>query len=53
VKFKSERDILVKHKRGEPGVATRIIGASSGYSSPWLYQLTVTGTDLDITVRKL
>ena len=53
MKFKSERDILVEAlSAASRVVATRLIGASSGVLlSLTGNQLTVTGTDLDITVR--
>ena len=53
MKFKSERDILVEAlSAASRVVATRLIGASSGILlSLTGNQLTVTGTDLDITVR--
>ncbi len=53
MKFKSERDILVDAlSAASRVVATRLIGASSGILlSLSGNQLTVTGTDLDITVR--
>jgi DNA polymerase III subunit beta len=53
MKFKSERDILVDAlSAASRVVATRLIGASSGILlSLTGNQLTVTGTDLDITVR--
>src|SRR6204780_128936 len=53
MKFKSERDILVEAlSAASRVVATRIIGASSGILLTLVgNQLTVTGTDLDITVR--
>ena len=53
MKFKSERDILVEAlSAASRVVATRLIGASSGILlSLSGNQLTVTGTDLDITVR--
>ena len=53
MKFKSERDILVEAlSAASRVVATRIIGASSGILLSLVgNQLTVTGTDLDITVR--
>jgi len=53
MKFKSERDILVEALGAASRVvATRLIGASSGVLlSLTGNQLTVTGTDLDITVR--
>jgi len=53
MKFKSERDILVEAlSAASRVVATRIIGASSGILlSLSGNHLTVTGTDLDITVR--
>jgi DNA polymerase-3 subunit beta len=53
MKFKSERDLLVEAlSAASRVVATRLIGASSGILlSLSGNQLTVTGTDLDITVR--
>jgi DNA polymerase-3 subunit beta len=53
MKFKSERDILVEAlSAASRVVATRLIGASSGILlSLSGNHLTVTGTDLDITVR--
>jgi DNA polymerase-3 subunit beta len=53
MKFKSERDLLVEAlSAASRVVATRLIGASSGILlSLTGNQLTVTGTDLDITVR--
>ncbi|HVB71780.1 MAG TPA: DNA polymerase III subunit beta [Acidimicrobiales bacterium] len=53
MKFKSERDILADAlSTASRVVATRLIGASSGILlSLSGNQLTVTGTDLDITVR--
>jgi DNA polymerase-3 subunit beta len=53
MKFKSERDILVEALGAASRVvATRLIGASSGILlSLTGNQLTVTGTDLDITIR--
>ena len=53
MKFKSERDILVDAlSAASRVVATRLIGATSGVLlSLSGNQLTVTGTDLDITVR--
>ena len=53
MKFKSERDILVEAlSAASRVVATRLIGASSGILlSLTGNQLTVTGTDLDITIR--
>ena len=53
MKFKSERDILVEAlSAASRVVATRLIGATSGVLlSLSGNQLTVTGTDLDITVR--
>lgn len=53
MKFKSERDILVEALTAASRVvATRLIGASSGVLLSLVNnQLTVTGTDLDITVR--
>jgi len=53
MKFKSERDILVEALAAASRVvATRLIGASSGILLNLNgNQLTVTGTDLDITVR--
>ena len=53
MKFKSERDILVEAlSAASRVVATRLIGASSGVLlSLTDNHLTVTGTDLDITVR--
>jgi DNA polymerase-3 subunit beta len=53
MKFKSERDILVEAlSAASRVVATRLIGASSGILlSLSGNQLTVTGTDLDITIR--
>ena len=53
MKFKSERDILVDAlSAASRVVATRLIGATSGILlSLNGNQLTVTGTDLDITVR--
>lgn len=53
MKFKSERDILVEAlSAASRVVATRLIGASSGILLTLAgNQLTVTGTDLDITVR--
>ena len=53
MKFKSERDLLVEAlSAASRVVATRLIGASSGILlSLTANQLTVTGTDLDITVR--
>jgi DNA polymerase-3 subunit beta len=53
MKFKSERDILVEAlSAASRVVATRLIGASSGILLSLVgNQLTVTGTDLDITVR--
>jgi DNA polymerase-3 subunit beta len=53
MKFKSERDILVEAlSAASRVVATRLIGASSGVLlSLSGNQLTVTGTDLDITIR--
>lgn len=53
MKFKSERDILADAlSAASRVVATRLIGASSGILlSLSGNQLTVTGTDLDITVR--
>ncbi len=53
MKFKSERDILVEAlSAASRVVATRLIGASSGVLLSLVNnQLTVTGTDLDITVR--
>lgn len=53
MKFKSERDLLVEAlSAASRVVATRLIGAASGILlSLTGNQLTVTGTDLDITVR--
>ncbi len=53
MKFKSERDLLVEAlSAASRVVATRLIGATSGILlSLSGNQLTVTGTDLDITVR--
>ena len=53
MKFKSERDILVEALTAASRVvATRLIGASSGILLTLNgNQLTVTGTDLDITAR--
>lgn len=53
MKFRSERDILVEAlSAASRVVATRLIGATSGILlSLTNNQLTVTGTDLDITVR--
>jgi DNA polymerase-3 subunit beta len=53
MKFKSERDILVEAlSAASRVVATRLIGASSGVLLSLVgNHLTVTGTDLDITVR--
>ena len=53
MKFKSERDILVEAlSAASRVVATRLIGATSGILLTLTgNQLTVTGTDLDITVR--
>ena len=53
MKFKSERDLLVEAlSAASRVVATRLIGASSGILlSLNGNQLTVTGTDLDITIR--
>ena len=53
MKFKSERDILVEAlSAASRVVGTRLIGASSGILlSLTGNHLTVTGTDLDITVR--
>ncbi len=53
MKFKSERDLLVEAlSAASRVVATRLIGASSGILlSLTGNQLTVTGTDLDITIR--
>ena len=53
MKFKSERDLLVEAlSAASRVVATRLIGASSGILlSLSGNQLTVTGTDLDITIR--
>ena len=53
MKFKSERDLLVEAlSAASRVVATRLIGASSGILLSLAgNQLTVTGTDLDITVR--
>ncbi|MFI5035672.1 MAG: DNA polymerase III subunit beta [Acidimicrobiales bacterium] len=53
MKFKSERDILADAlSAASRVVATRLIGASSGILLSLAgNQLTVTGTDLDITVR--
>jgi len=53
MKFKSERDILVEALTAASRVvATRLIGASSGILLTLNgSQLTVTGTDLDITAR--
>jgi DNA polymerase-3 subunit beta len=53
MKFKSERDLLVEAlSAASRVVATRLIGASSGILlSLTGNHLTVTGTDLDITVR--
>jgi DNA polymerase-3 subunit beta len=53
MKFKSERDILVEAlSAASRVVATRLIGASSGILLLLSgNHLTVTGTDLDITVR--
>lgn len=53
MKFKSERDILVEAlSAASRVVATRLIGASSGILlSLSGNHLTVTGTDLDITIR--
>ena len=53
MKFKSERDILVDAlSAASRVVTTRLVGASSGILlSLTGSQLTVTGTDLDITVR--
>ena len=53
MKFKSERDILVEAlSAASRVVTTRLVGASSGILlSLNANQLTVTGTDLDITVR--
>lgn len=53
MKFRSERDILVEAlSAASRVVATRLIGASSGILLSLVgNQLTVTGTDLDITVR--
>ncbi len=53
MKFKSERDLLVEAlSAASRVVATRLIGASSGILlSLSGNHLTVTGTDLDITVR--
>ena len=53
MKFKSERDILAEAlSAASRVVATRLVGASSGILlSLSGNQLTVTGTDLDITVR--
>jgi DNA polymerase III subunit beta len=53
MKFKSERDILVEALSAASRVATtRLIGATSGILlSLNGNELTVTGTDLDITVR--
>jgi DNA polymerase-3 subunit beta len=53
MKFRSERDILVEALGAASRVvATRLIGASSGILLSLAgNQLTVTGTDLDITVR--
>ena len=53
MKFKSERDLLVEAlSAASRVVATRLIGATSGILlSLRGNQLTVTGTDLDITVR--
>ena len=53
MKFKSERDLLVEAlSAASRVVATRLIGASSGILLSLAgNQLTVTGTDLDITIR--
>jgi DNA polymerase-3 subunit beta len=53
MKFKSERDLLVEAlSAASRVVATRLIGATSGILlSLKGNQLTVTGTDLDITIR--
>ncbi|MBW4076931.1 MAG: DNA polymerase III subunit beta [Acidobacteria bacterium] len=53
MKFKSERDILVEAlSAASRVVATRLIGASSGVLLSLVgNHLTITGTDLDITVR--
>ena len=53
MKFRSERDLLVEAlSAASRVVATRLVGATSGILlSLTNNQLTVTGTDLDITVR--
>ncbi len=53
MKFRSERDLLVEAlSAASRVVATRLVGATSGVLlSLTNNQLTVTGTDLDITVR--
>ncbi len=53
MKFKSERDLLVEAlSAASRVVATRLVGAASGILlSLSGNQLTVTGTDLDITIR--